>query len=479
MPSGRRAPPHPEDPVKTSRARLQSGILALLALALSFHGFLLYFFARDQVRGDADQFVLDKARLLARAVSGENLAHVAFNERDWRDDRLTPYAQTVDLEWQVHFLSSRLENPMVLSEEVQRYASHPLGLLVHDATDQQGTPYRVATFAIQRAESRRGYAQVGVRLSERDAPLRHLRSWLIGGSLATLALAAAGLHLILRQWQLPLLTFAQTARHLAADGASKHRFVAPPDSPELHELASTFNQLLDRQAHLQTSQQQFVADAAHELRTPLTVLRGELEIALRRPRSDLEYRETIETCREEIERLVRLTENLLALARLDSGAQLELRESLDLGTLCRDAAERFQPRARELHVPLAIHASQSLPILGDRLALERILYNLIDNALRYSPKNEPLEIRAFLDHSQTHSHAVAEITDQGPGIPADQLPRIFDRFYRVESSRPRDRGGAGLGLAIVQALVTAHQGSIQVRSQIGQGTTFSVRFPSA
>lgn len=475
-----RHPPTPEiraaeAPVKTSRARLQWGLLGTLALALALHGALFYTAVRERIRADADQFVMDKARLLSRAVNTQNVAFVAFHERDWRNDRLTPYAQTFDLDWNPGFVSSRLPGPIALSEDVRRHASHPLGMLVHDAADASGTRYRAATFTVVRDGTMWGYAQVAVRHAERDAPLRRLRGWLVAGSLTVLGLAAVGLRLVLRQWQLQLVTFAETARRIAMEGVARHRFVPPPDSPELVELARTFNLLLDRQATLQESQQQFIADAAHELRTPLTVLRGELEVALRRDRSTPEYQETLTSCREEIERLSRLAENLLALARLDSGAQLELRQALDLGIVCRDAAERLEPRAREQGTPIDVQAGDALPVLGDRLALERVLFNLLDNGLRYSPRGETLELRAFL----ADNRAVVEVTDHGPGIPAESLPRVFDRFYRVEPGRPRERGGAGLGLAIVQALVTAHGGSVEVRSQLGHGSTFTVKLPLA
>ncbi|MBX3743905.1 MAG: hypothetical protein KF833_01220 [Verrucomicrobiae bacterium] len=464
---------HRDDLVKTSRSRLQSGVLALVTLALGLHAFFAYRIAREEVLGEADQFVRDKARLLARGVNPANPAFVEFNERDWRDDRFTPYAQSFDVAWDPRFVSSRLDHPILVTDEFRRLARHPLGMHVDDVVDAVGTAYRAATAAVQRGEEVFGYALVAVRVSDRDAPLRHLALRLAGGSLLCIALTAAGLHLVLRQWQLPLVTFAETARGIATHGAGRHRFVAPPDSPELVELAGTFNQLLDRQASLQESQQRFVADAAHELRTPLTVLRGELEIALRRERSGPEYRETIENCREEIERLARLTENLLALARLDSGAGLELRESLDLGTLCREAAERLEPRAREQGAVFDVQATATLPVLGDRLALERVLFNLLDNGLRYTPRGEMLTLRAF----SGEGGAVVEVTDKGVGIPADHLDRIFDRFHRVETSRPRERGGAGLGLSIVRSLVSAHGGTITVQSELGRGSTFTVRLP--
>jgi heavy metal sensor kinase len=462
-----------EERVKTSRARLQFGLLALLAAVFLLVDVWVYGLARDTIRGDVDQFVSDKALLLAYGANTNDISLVDFRDRDWRADPFTPYGQTFDLSWNPRFVSSRLSQPILPTDEIKRRAKHPLRLLLHDAVGPDGLSYRMATATIARNDQVFGYAQIGVRLTERDAPLRRLRAMLAAGSLVGLGLAAAGIHYTLREWRLPLLTLAETARSVTAHGVARHRFVAPPDSPELAEMARAFNQLLDHLAVMQESQQRFIADASHEMRTPLTILRGELEVALRHERTAGEYRETIQSCREEIDRLSRLANDLLALARLDSGARLELREVLDLGTLCRETVERLAPRARELGVRLEAEATLELPIAGDQLALERVFENLVDNALRHSPRGEWVAIRTI----QNEKDAVVEISDRGPGIAEEHRRRIFDRFYRVELSRSRDRGGAGLGLAIVKALIEAHGGSVEVRSEIGQGSTFVVRLP--
>jgi heavy metal sensor kinase len=461
--------------VKTWRANFEVGVLTFMGLVLGLSALLVYLMARDKVRGDVDQFVADKARILAQAVNPRRLESVRFDERAWRDDRFTPFAQTFDLKWNLRFLSSRLSEPVLPSEEVRRHARHPLGMLLHESVAADGQAYRMATVTIEREGETLGYAQVGVRHAERDAPLRQLRGWLLTGVVAALGVGAVGIRLTVRQWHMPLATLAETAKRLTASGGTRHRFVAPPESPELVEVAGAFNQLLDRLAVLLEAQQQLLGDASHELRTPLAVLRGELEVAMRRERTGAEYRATLETCRDEIERLSRLADNLLALARLDAGARLELDEKLDLGTLCREAAERIEPRAREHGASLQIDALAGLPVMGDRLGLERVLSNLLDNAVRHTPRGETVEIRAF----QERCEAVVTVTDHGPGIAAEHHDRIFDRFYRVEKARPRDGGGTGLGLAIVRALLTAHGGSVEVRSQVGQGATFTMRLPLA
>lgn len=461
--------------VMTLRRRFQLGILALVAVTLAVPSILLYLLARQEVRGDVDQFVSDKARILAERANPSVPGSVVFQERDWAGDRFIPHGQTFDTDWNIGFVSRRLAAPIPADEAVRREAAHPLGRVLHDAVAPDGTRYRMATVSILRDQEIRGYAQIGVRESERDAPLRRLLATLVAGNLLALGLAWLGLRFLDEHWRLALASLGDTAREVSANGVLRHRFVAPPEDPDLAQVAGAFNSLLDRLTQTRESQQQFIADASHELRTPLTVLRGELEVALRRERTGPEYRETIEACRQEVERLSRLADNLLTLAHVDAGARLSELQAVDLGTACRSVAERFLPWAERDRITLRVTATESLPVRGDRIALERLLANLVENALRYSAPQDAVELTARRDGSQ----AVVEVADHGPGIAEDQHARIFERFHRVESSRPRHRGGAGLGLAIVKSLAELHGGSVTVRSRIGQGSTFTVRLPLA
>ncbi len=459
----------------TLRRRFQFGILALVAVTLAVPSCLLYLLAQQEVRGDVDQFVSDKARILAERTNPFAPEAVTFQERDWAGDRFIPHGQTFDRDWNVRFVSKRLPAPIPADETVRREAAHPLGRVLHDAVAPDGTRYRMATVSILRDQEVHGYAQIGVRESERDAPLRRLLATLVAGNFLAIGLAWMGLRFLNEHWRLALSSLGDTAREVSAHGVQRHRFVAPPDDPDLAQVAGAFNALLDRLTLTRESQQQFIADASHELRTPLTVLRGELEVALRRERTGPEYRETLESCRQEVERLSRLADNLLTLAHVDAGARLSEVQELDLGTACRSVAERLLPCAERDRIDLRVTATESLPVRGDRIALERLLTNLLENALRYSAPLDAIELSARRDGSQ----AVVEIADHGPGIAEEQQTRIFERFYRVESSRPRHRGGAGLGLAIVKSLAEIHGGSVSVRSRIGQGSTFTVRLPLA
>jgi signal transduction histidine kinase len=227
--------------------------------------------------------------------------------------------------------------------------------------------------------------------------------------------------------------------------------------------------------NLQAAQQRFVADAAHELGTPLAVLRGEIDLALRRERSAGDYRAALTSCREEMERLSRLSENLLALASADAGQPLIHRAECDAADIARTVHQRFARMAEEKGVAFSIAAPAALPLRGDAVAIGQILGNLITNALRHTPAGESVTLAA----GAAPGTVVYQVTDTGEGIPPAHLPRLFDRFHRVDKSRSREAGGAGLGLAIVKTLVEAHGGGISVESTLGKGSTFTVTLPAA
>jgi heavy metal sensor kinase len=331
----------------------------------------------------------------------------------------------------------------------------------------------MATVTVVRDGRQLGYAQIGLPVTERDRPLRQLLWWLIGGSLVTWGGAWVAAGYLVRQWRVPLSMLAEAARRVGIQNLSHQRLFAPADVPELAEVAQAFNELLEKLNAAHQAQQRFVADASHELRTPLAIVRGELEVALRRDRAVNEYRDTLQSCREEIERLSRLTENLLALARADVGRALGPREPVDLGTVCREVCEKLGPLAAAKRLSLEVNASETAETIGDGLALEQVVCNLVENAVRYTPAGERVTVSARNDGAEVE----VTVVDTGAGIPSEHLPKIFERFYRVDKARAREIGGAGLGLAIVRTLTEAHGGRVKVESVLGQGTRFTVRLP--
>jgi signal transduction histidine kinase len=239
-------------------------------------------------------------------------------------------------------------------------------------------------------------------------------------------------------------------------------------------VLATAQRLAQASAQVQAAQHRFVADAAHELGTPLAVLRGEIDLALRRERNAADYRGALTSCREEIERLSLLSENLLSLASADAGQPLIHPAACDAASIARTVHQRHARLAEGKGVTFVLAAPSVLPWHADTLAIEQILGNLLTNAFRHTPAGESVTLTAAAEPGGI----VFKIADTGEGIPPAHLPRLFDRFHRVDKARSRHSGGAGLGLAIVKTLVEAHRGTVSMESTLGKGSVFVCRFPN-
>ncbi len=250
------------------------------------------------------------------------------------------------------------------------------------------------------------------------------------------------------------------------------RVDVPRSRDEISSLAVTFNEMIMRLDDSFTSRRQFMEDISHELKTPLAVLKGELEVTLKKVRSAGEYEDILQSNLEEINRLVRIVENLLVLAKFDAET-LDLEPKLfDPNVLAREVLEDMRVLAHQKQISLDLHEGQPVSLFADLGQIRRVLLNLLDNALKYTPENGKVSVSIWQEGGQIKM----EVADNGIGIPAEDLPRVFDRFYRVEQSR--HRGGFGLGLSIAQSIVQAHKGRIDVKSAPREGTSFLVSLPA-
>jgi heavy metal sensor kinase len=290
----------------------------------------------------------------------------------------------------------------------------------------------------------------GASLGDRDESLAALRrQLLIGGPIALLLASLAG-YLLAGAALRPVESMRRRAEEISATVAGR-RLPVPETDDEIARLARTLNEMLARIEAGIERERRFVAEASHELRTPLALLKTELELALRHPRSHDELHAAIASAAEETDRLTALAEDLLVLARSDEG-QLRI-EAEPLGTreLLDTVARRFERRAHDSGVALEVDAPPQLTALGDRLRLEQALGNLVDNALRYGDGTVRLQARS------KNGSVELRVSDQGAGFAPDFLPRAFERFSRDDGGRVR--GSTGLGLAIVEAIARAHGGA--------------------
>ncbi|MCS7176334.1 MAG: heavy metal sensor histidine kinase [Candidatus Kapabacteria bacterium] len=315
---------------------------------------------------------------------------------------------------------------------------------------------------------------VGYSVREIESVLQRLAVTLLWALPLVLSVSAFGGWLLARASLRPVEQMRRTAESITARNLSL-RIPEPPTKDELAHLARTLNQMIARLEASFAQIRQFTADVSHELRTPLTILIGELELALRSRKRPEEYERVLSSVLEEVLRLHRIVETLLELARAESGqVQLE-RRRVDLGAIVREIAEDIEPLARDRGLSIATEVAQECYVFGDALRLRQAVLNVVDNALKYTPAGGRVTLRVASEAETV----VAEVADTGIGIPEEELPQIFERFYRVEKSRTRSHSsdGVGLGLAIVRWIVEAHGGTVEVESAVGQGTRFRFRFP--
>jgi two-component system, OmpR family, sensor kinase len=267
----------------------------------------------------------------------------------------------------------------------------------------------------------------------------------------------------------PIKNISATAAKISAGDLSQRINVAETES-ELGRLAAVLNSTFARLDAAFAQQKQFASDAAHELRTPVSVILTQTQTALTREREAADYKETVEACQRAAQRMRKLIESLLELARLDAGQEQMTRSKFDLAQTVRDGLELVRPLADERGVNIFAELAP-LEITGDSERLARVVANLLVNAVQYNRENG--EVRLKLETQD--GLAVLTVSDTGHGIPAEDLPHVFERFYRGDKSRTG--GNAGLGLAIAKAIVEAHGGTIEVASEKDAGTTFTVRLP--
>ena len=317
-----------------------------------------------------------------------------------------------------------------------------------------------------------------------QAQLRQLALTLLLAAPTTLLVAAAGGYWLASRTLRPVRVITRTAREIGVSDLSRRLRLRSHD--ELGQLAATFDGMLDRLEAAFARQRQFTSDASHELRTPLTIVNLEVEHALNGPRTAAEYLQALTTIQAENERMTRLVNDLLTLARADAGRAVLQHEALDLSDLALEVVERLAPLAHQHGLVLSTGALPELPVAGDRLYLTQMLTNIMENAIKYTAgSGSAITIEAGSRPGQSGPLGWVRVTDNGPGIAAAHLAHLFDRFYRVDQSRSQDHGaagadapgGSGLGLAIVQWVAQAHGGEVVVRSTTGQGATFEVRLP--
>ena len=313
-----------------------------------------------------------------------------------------------------------------------------------------------------------GYAmRIGQSLEDDDAFIANFRNgFLLTLGFVLLVGAPVGWFLARRALR-PVEALIRTAAEIS-EGALSRRVPVTSTGDELGLLARTFNAMLDRIEALVVAMREMTDNLAHDLRSPLGRIRASSEMALTNGES---HRLLIASTIEECDRLMEMIDTTLDIAEAESGAARLKLEQVNLSLLALDACDMFKPAAEDRHIQLTAHIPEHCVLQADRHRLQRILANLIDNAIKYTPKDGSIHVRLY----ETENRIGLEVKDTGPGIPPTDLARIFQRFYRGDPSRGGD--GTGLGLSLALAFARAHGGDITAESTLGYGSTFTVVLP--
>jgi heavy metal sensor kinase len=463
--------------MKSFRARLVLSFTLLTAVVTALVAAWVFQSSAEALRDDTDRLLRDRAYVLSKSVTPMAMRLAPWMEAFLETDKIGLRVQVVDPNGTVLTQSANLKETLPLSDSARDAATTNMSSFTETLKMKDGTLVRLASVPVTTFRDSQsaviGFAQVALPETARDERLHAVLTRLLGAVMAATFVAWLLAHVLAKAWLRSVDAAAESAHRIGSGETLRERLFVPSDEDEVARLARAFNELLDKLESAHGTQQRFLADASHELRTPLTVLRGEIEVALRRERPAEEYREVLESSREEIERLTKLTENLLSLARSDAGESIATREAVDVSALCGRVRDALAAQAEAKRIALSVDAAEPICVNGDAVALERVCLNLTENAIRYTPAGESVMLRVIAEGNE----AVLTVTDTGPGIGAEHLPHLFERFYRVDKARAREHGGAGLGLAIVEALVKAHGGTVAVASVVGHGTTFTVQLP--
>jgi heavy metal sensor kinase len=468
-------------------------VLILGILLISFSSFLYLTLSKSLHRG-----VDNKLRSLAELIASESaspMSKFGFANIDQTLEasmNLKPigkFIQVLDESGNVGRKSDNLKNVQLpISLTALKNASR--GLITFETNRSFGnTPLRMITFPVVENSNVTKIVQIASSLEEVEDALNTLFIILIITVPLALMVASLGGQFLAHKALKPVDHITQTARMITSQNLNQ-RIIPLKVKDEISRLIETFNEMISRLDQSFRQIKQFTSDASHELKTPLTILKGEVEVTLRKERSSQEYQQTLKSNLEEINRMSQIVEDLLLLSKADTGEIRLNKEDINLTEILNDVVAQIDllARSKGLHLSKSNH-HQDIYILGDVLRIRELLMNLIENGIKYTEEGGSIHISLqkeavppVLNLSEWEGREKGKfvkiiVSDTGIGIAKEDQERIFNRFFRVDKARSREQGGSGLGLSICKWIVEAHQGEIEVESELGKGSSFTVKLP--
>ena len=464
--------------IRSIGARLTIWYTSLLTLTFFILGSVAYGLLAYSLLRDMDSALNGVAEVMAQRARTEGTPFFPsdVDELFRRFFGFSPLDRHIDLFDPLGRRDPRRASPrskqLSLSPNALKNASQ--GLPTFETHASAGSyPVRVLTMPVIEAGRVSNLVQVGMSLENMYKTRRRFILIMVSVLPLGLLLAGGGGWLLARRALKPVDRMTQTAQRISGEHLDE-RLQETESGDELDRLAKTLNDMLGRLDATFHQMRQFSADASHELQTPLTILKGEMEVALRMPRSPEEYQRVLKSGLEEIDRINHLVEGLLLLARADAGVlRLDL-QPVELKKLLQEICEQMKMVAEDHSINLYPSLQEPVSVHGDREHLRRLLLNLVDNAIKYTPAGGKVTLALHSDNDW----ASLMIADTGIGLSKDEQQRIFSRFHRATETRSRNERGVGLGLSIARSIAEAHGGRIDVESTPGQGSTFTIHLPA-
>ena len=463
---------------KSIRSRLTAWYVTLLAIILILFSIVLNYFLSNRLHESVDNSLTVSATVVATsAVMKSNRSPLPglgqFFEQFMGAGTLNKFYRIYDGSGNVGSRSKNIDaSKFPLSQTA--YADALIGINSYETFMVDGKhPIRVITMPILKNKKLVNLVQVGTSLESVRETMKNLRIFLFTAVPSVLVLAALFARFMARRALKPISKIIQTARDIGQGQELSQRIPVLKVQDELGQLALTFNEMMNRLENSFAQMRQFCSDASHELRTPLTILKGQNELALSKTRDPKEYQDVVISNLEEINYMSKVLEDLFLLSKSDENqVNLDCKQ-VDLRALVEEICKHAEVLAEEKNVKIIITFLEPIEIKGDQVRLRQMVWNVLQNGIKYTQRGGELKISL----QNEGEFVLLTIQDTGIGIPEEDLPLIFNRFYRVDKARTRDEGGSGLGLSICRQIAEAHKGKIEVESNLDLGTRFKIRLP--
>ena len=468
-------------------------VLILGILLISFSGFLYFTLSKSLYR-DVDEKLRSLAELIASesASPSSKFGFGTFDQALETSLNLRPigkFIQVLDQSGNIGRKSDNLRN-VQLPISLNALKNATKGSITFETNRALGnTPLRIITFPVIEDDHVTKIVQIASSLEEVEDALNTLFLILIIAVPLALMIAISGGQFLAHKALKPVDNITQTARMITSQNLNQR--IAPVKmKDEISRLIETFNEMISRLDQSFRQVKQFSSDASHELKTPLTILKGEVEVTLRRERSLQEYQQTLKSNLEEINRMSQIVEDLLLLSRADAGEVGLNKEDINLSEIFNEVVTQMDVLATSKRLRLfASNHHQDIHMFGDALRIRELFINLIENGIKYTEQGGTIRVTLSKEYEplgknssggkegEKEEFAKIVVSDTGIGIAREDQERIFNRFFRVDKARSREEGGSGLGLSICKWIIEAHQGEIRVESELGKGSSFIVKLP--